>query len=128
MKREMEDRAPLREHQIPSQATLAFSIYGFIRQKSILTNSLAYRRARFARYFSTDGSNDAGIAAGAVSPALVDVDRTQRAEQAQCLEQPQYDDDDDDDIEDVFDLAVHRDVVVDQPQQHADHDQHHDNL
>ena len=42
---------------------------------------------------------------------------------AERIQQPNDDADHDHDVENFFDLAVHRDVTVDQPEQHADDDE-----
>ena len=44
-------------------------------------------------------------------------------ENPEGIQQPDDNTDYDNDIEDLFDLAIHRDVIVDQPEQDADHDQ-----
>lgn len=44
-------------------------------------------------------------------------------ENAEGKQQPYHDANDDDGVEDLFDLSVHRDIGVDQPEQHADDDQ-----
>jgi hypothetical protein len=43
-------------------------------------------------------------------------------EDAESVEQPQDDHDYDDDVKDPFDRRLHRDVGVDQPEDHADDD------
>src|ERR1700730_9771940 len=58
--------------------------------------------------------------------ASSDADVLERAQQAGGLQEPDDDHDDDDNIDDPLDLAVHRDVVVDQPEQDADNHQRDD--
>jgi hypothetical protein len=54
---------------------------------------------------------------------MSNVDIGQRVDQAEDLQQPKNDRDHDDGIQDPFDLSIHRDVGVDQPQHNADDNQ-----
>jgi hypothetical protein len=56
-------------------------------------------------------------------PHLWDTDVTAVIQDAEGIQQPYNDADHDHNVEDFFDLTVHRDVIVDQPEQHADDNQ-----
>src|SRR5438105_4228833 len=59
---------------------------------------------------------------------LPDLNRSERSYDPECLQQPHDDDHDHNDIEYAPDLCVHRKVVVDEPQQDSDADQHKNNI
>lgn len=58
---------------------------------------------------------------------LRDADVASVIDDAKGRQQPHDHADDHDDVENLFDLRIHRDVGVDQPEQHADDDQRDDN-
>ena len=47
----------------------------------------------------------------------------QRPQHAKCFEQPKDDHNDDDAVQNTFDFAIHRDVIVDEPKQDTDNDE-----
>jgi hypothetical protein len=61
---------------------------------------------------------EVGDALSSLNPRNTDVSTV--IENAKGIEQPDDDTNHHHDVEDLFDLSVHRDVVVDQPEQHAD--------
>ena len=65
--------------------------------------------------------NPAAFATGFFKKPLIHVNGAQGADHAECLQQPQNNGDHHHDVQNVFDLPVHGNVGVDQPQQNADH-------
>jgi hypothetical protein len=61
--------------------------------------------------------------AGGWLPDLGDADIAGMIDDAEGIQQPHNDADHDDDVENLFNLSIHRDIVVDQPEQHTDDDQ-----
>ena len=57
---------------------------------------------------------------------LRDLDIVGMRDDAKGIQQPHHDTNHDDGVKNFFDLAVHRDVGIDQPEQHADDDQSYD--
>jgi hypothetical protein len=54
------------------------------------------------------------------------MDVSRAADNAKGVEQPDDDADDYHDVENIFNLSIHGDVAIDQPEQHADDDQGYD--
>ncbi|MCP9885878.1 hypothetical protein KBY97_12215 [Synechococcus sp. ATX 2A4] len=70
----------------------------------------------------TDAS-DHPLAQARIQPLTPDADAPQVVRQAQQIKQPDDNSDDNNNIEDILDFAIHRDVVVDKPQQHSNNNQ-----
>src|SRR5262245_20711418 len=68
------------------------------------------------------------MSASDVARELSDVNVSGRAQDPEGLQQPDDYHDPDDDVEYLLNLAVHGDVVVDQPKQHSDDDQKYDDV
>jgi hypothetical protein len=74
-------------------------------------------------WFLVSGAqSDPSREAAHISLNLREADLVRVIKNAEGDQQPHDDADHHDDIENVFDLPVHRDVGIDQPEQHADDD------
>jgi MFS family permease len=104
----------------PLMAALCFSDIGidapFYLAGAILLPAIALILAPHRMSETIPAATTAGT-----DQALVHAHGAQRADNAEDLQQPQHDGDHHHDVQNIFDLPVHGNVGVDQPQQNADH-------